>query len=114
MADLLRDLDFFHLDDLLTDEEKMARDTTKRFVDREILPQIEQQFAKESFPMHLVPQMAELGNIRSKFEGLRMRRDEQRRVRTDHAGTRGRRLRTAVVRVGPECAFDVRDLCQRQ
>src|SRR6202140_567861 len=69
MADLLRDLDFFHLDDLLTDEEKMARDTTKRFVDREILPQIEQQFAKESFPMHLVPQMAELGMFGAKLKG---------------------------------------------
>jgi glutaryl-CoA dehydrogenase len=69
MADLLRDLDFFHLDDLLTDEEKMARDTTKRFVDREILPQIEQQFAKESFPMHLVPQMAELGMFGANLKG---------------------------------------------
>ena len=69
MADLLRDLDFFHLDDLLTDEEKMARDTTKRFVDREILPQIEQQFAKESFPMNLVPQMAELGMFGANLKG---------------------------------------------
>src|SRR5713101_6774752 len=69
MADLLRDLDFFYLDDLLTDEEKMARDTTKRFVDREILPQIEQHFAKESFPMHLVPQMAELGMFGANLKG---------------------------------------------
>src|SRR5467141_4743976 len=69
MADLLRDLDFFHLDDLLTDEEKMARDTTKRFVDREILPQIEQHFAKETFPMQLVPQMAELGIFGANLKG---------------------------------------------
>ncbi len=69
MADILRDLDFFHLDDLLTDEEKMARDTTKRFVDREILPQIEQHFAKETFPMQLVPQMAELGIFGANLKG---------------------------------------------
>src|SRR5579862_6908708 len=69
MSDLLRDLDFFHLDDLLTDEERMARDTAKRFVDREILPQIEQHFAKESFPMHLVPQMAELGMFGANLKG---------------------------------------------
>src|SRR5467141_1524096 len=69
MADLLRDLDFFHLDDLLTDEEKMARDTTKRFVDREILPQIEQHFAKETFPIELVPQMAELGIFGANLKG---------------------------------------------
>src|SRR6201984_2508126 len=69
MADLLRDLDFFHLDDLLSGEEKMARDTTKGLVDREILPQIEQHFAKETFPMQLVPQMAELGMFGANLKG---------------------------------------------
>ena len=69
MSDLLRDLDFFHLDDLLTDEERMARDTAKRFVDREILPLIERNFASETFPMHLVPQMAELGMFGANLKG---------------------------------------------
>src|SRR6202171_1055182 len=69
MSDLLRDLDFFHLDDLLTDEERMARDTAKRFVDREILPTIEHNFASETFPMHLVPQMAELGMFGANLKG---------------------------------------------
>ena len=69
MADLLRDLDFFHLDDLLTDEERMARDTAKHFVDREILPLIERHFASETFPMHLVPQMAELGIFGANLKG---------------------------------------------
>ena len=69
MSDLLRDLDFFHLDDLLTDEERMARDTAKRFVDREILPTIEHSFASETFPMHLVPQMAELGMFGANLKG---------------------------------------------
>jgi glutaryl-CoA dehydrogenase len=69
MSDLLRDLDFFHLDDLLTDEERMARDTAKRFVDREILPLIERSFASETFPMHLVPQMAELGMFGANLKG---------------------------------------------
>ena len=69
MSDLLRDLDFFHLDDLLTDEERMARDTAKRFVAREILPLIEHNFASETFPMHLVPQMAELGMFGANLKG---------------------------------------------
>jgi glutaryl-CoA dehydrogenase len=69
MSDLLRDLDFFQLDDLLTDEERMARDTAKRFVDREILPQIERHFASETFPMHLIPQMAELGMFGANLKG---------------------------------------------
>ena len=43
-----------------------------------------------------------------------MRGYEQRSVRPDHAGARGRRLRTALVRLGAKCAFDVRDLCKRQ
>jgi glutaryl-CoA dehydrogenase len=69
MADILRDLDFFHLDDLLTAEQRMARDTAKRFVDREILPLIERSFASETFPMHLVPQMAELGMFGANLKG---------------------------------------------
>ena len=69
MADILRDLDFFNLDDLLTDEQRMARDTAKRFVDREILPLIERSFASETFPMHLVPQMAELGMFGANLKG---------------------------------------------
>lgn len=69
MADLLRDLDFFQLDDLLTDEERMARDTAKRFVQREVLPEIEHNFASETFPMHLVPQMAELGMFGANLKG---------------------------------------------
>ena len=69
MSDLLRNLDFFHLDELLTDEERIARDTAKRFVDREILPLIERSFASETFPMHLVPQMAELGMFGANLKG---------------------------------------------
>jgi glutaryl-CoA dehydrogenase len=69
MSDLLRNLDFFQLDDLLTDEERIARDTAKRFVDRQVLPLIEQSFASETFPMHLVPQMAELGMFGANLKG---------------------------------------------
>src|ERR1700684_2110664 len=47
----------------------MARDTAKRFVDREILPLIERNFASETFPMHLVPQMAELGVFGANLKG---------------------------------------------
>jgi len=69
MADLLRDLDFFHLDDLLTDEEKMARDTTKRFVDREIPASDRAAFCEGDVPMQLVPQMAELGIFGANLKG---------------------------------------------
>ena len=43
-----------------------------------------------------------------------MRRYEQRGLWPHHAGARGGRLGTALVRVGSKCAFDVCDLCKRQ
>jgi glutaryl-CoA dehydrogenase len=69
MADVLKDLDYFNLDELLSPEERATRDTVKRFVQREVLPSIEHHFALESFPMNLVPQMAELGMFGANLKG---------------------------------------------
>jgi glutaryl-CoA dehydrogenase len=69
MSELLRDLDFFNLDDLLTTEERATRETVKRFVQREVLPQVERHFADETFPKELVPQMAELGMFGANIKG---------------------------------------------
>ena len=69
MSNLLKDLDFFHLDELLTPEQRMARETAKRFVDREILPNIEGHFANETFPTKLIPAMAELGMFGANLKG---------------------------------------------
>ena len=69
MPDLLRDLDYFHLDDLLSAEERQTRDTVRRFVQREILPNIERHFSAETFPMEIIPQMAELGIFGANLKG---------------------------------------------
>lgn len=69
MADLLKDLDYFNLDEFLTSEERMTRDTVKLFVSREVLPNIERHFANETFPRDLVPQMAELGFFGANLKG---------------------------------------------
>src|SRR5512137_2056242 len=69
MADLLKDLDFFYLDEFLTPEERMTRDTVKQFVQREVLPTVERDFANESFPTNLIPQMAELGFFGANLKG---------------------------------------------
>jgi len=69
MADLLKDLDFFNLDEFLSSEERMTRDTVKQFVDREVLPRIERDFAGETFPSNLIPQMAELGFFGANLHG---------------------------------------------
>jgi glutaryl-CoA dehydrogenase len=69
MSQILGDLDYFGLDDLLTPEERMTRETVKQFVAREVLPGIEKHFANESFPLELVPRMAELGFFGANMKG---------------------------------------------
>src|ERR1700741_1515083 len=54
-------VDFCRLDDLLTDEERIVRDTVRRFVDERVIPVIEKHFEEATFPTHLIPEMAQLG-----------------------------------------------------
>jgi len=54
-------VDYYHIDDLLFDDEKMARNTIREFVDDKVLPIIEKHYREGTFPMHLVPEMAALG-----------------------------------------------------
>jgi len=53
--------DFYEMDGLLTDEEKMARDTVREFVDQEVLPIIDRHFENATYPHELTPKMADLG-----------------------------------------------------
>ena len=69
MADSLKDLDFFDIDEMLGPEERMVRDTVRQFVQREVLPTIERNFASETFPREIVPQMAELGFFGANLKG---------------------------------------------
>jgi len=63
-------VDFLRLDELLSDEERMARDTVRGFVSREFLPLIQEHIRRDgSFPMELVPRMAELGVFGTNLEG---------------------------------------------
>jgi len=55
-------VDFLRLDELLSDEERLARESVRDFVSREFLPRIQEHVRRDgSFPMELVPRMAELG-----------------------------------------------------
>ena len=56
-----RGVDFYRIDDLLTHEEIIARDTVRRFVDEKVIPIIDKHFEEATFPGELVPQLAELG-----------------------------------------------------
>jgi glutaryl-CoA dehydrogenase len=53
--------DFLRLDDLLTDEEKLVRQTVADFVDNEVLPIIEQHARAGTFPLDLVQKIGDLG-----------------------------------------------------
>jgi glutaryl-CoA dehydrogenase len=54
-------VDYFNLDDLLSEEEKMIRQTVRDFVNEEVLPIIEHHNQAMTFPKELIPKMASLG-----------------------------------------------------
>jgi glutaryl-CoA dehydrogenase len=63
-------VDFLRLDELYTDEERMARDSVRAFVSKEFLPRIQQHVRQDgSFPMELVPRIAELGLFGANLTG---------------------------------------------
>ncbi|HVD97799.1 MAG TPA: acyl-CoA dehydrogenase family protein [Cytophagaceae bacterium] len=53
--------DFYQIDDLLTDEQKLIRSSIREFVKKEISPIIEDYAQKASFPKHLVKKFGEMG-----------------------------------------------------
>ena len=54
-------IDFFESDSLLSEEERMVRDTVRKFVDDRVLPIIGECFEQGRFPMELIPEIARLG-----------------------------------------------------
>jgi len=54
-------VDFYRIDDLLSDEERMVRDTVRRFVDERVVPIIDKHFEAATFPSELIPEMAQMG-----------------------------------------------------
>ncbi|MDX1660304.1 MAG: acyl-CoA dehydrogenase family protein [Gemmatimonadota bacterium] len=54
-------VDYVELDEELSPEERMARDTVRRFVDEQVLPVIEEAYLEGRFPDEIVPGLAELG-----------------------------------------------------
>ncbi|MGB3541940.1 acyl-CoA dehydrogenase family protein [Rubrivirga sp.] len=56
-------LDFYRIDDLLTDEEKDARDRVRAYVSESVLPTIEQHAQALTFPIEAARGLADLGVI---------------------------------------------------
>jgi len=57
------------IDSLFSDEEKLVRQTVREFVEKEVIPHIEEWNREAKFPKHLVPQMAELGFYGANLQG---------------------------------------------
>ncbi|MDZ4660821.1 MAG: acyl-CoA dehydrogenase family protein [Pseudomonadota bacterium] len=62
-------IDFYNIDELLSEEEKQIRDTVRDFVSKEIIPIIDENFMKDTFPKSLIPKLAELGTFGSTIQG---------------------------------------------
>jgi len=62
-------VDFIDFDSQLNDEEKLVRQTAREFVENEIIPIIEKHSREATFPMHLVPQLGELGFFGASLQG---------------------------------------------
>jgi len=62
-------VDFYRLDDLLTEEERLVRSTVSRFVDDRFLPIVADHYERASFPMEVVPELARLGVFGMHLQG---------------------------------------------
>ena len=54
-------LDYYGIEELLTDEERAARDRARRFVQEEVMPEVVPCHRAAKFPEHLTPRMGALG-----------------------------------------------------
>jgi glutaryl-CoA dehydrogenase len=62
-------LDFYGIDELLTEEERLARDTVRRMVEEEVLPGIAAHYRAGTFPMELIPRFGEMGLLGANLQG---------------------------------------------
>ena len=62
-------LDYYGIDSLYSEEERMARDTVRNFVSAEVMPNIGVHFENGTFPTELIPKFGELGLLGSSLSG---------------------------------------------
>jgi glutaryl-CoA dehydrogenase len=61
MAAKFQGIDFYNLDALLSDEERMIRDTVRDWVEERVMPVIGDAYIQRRFPVDLIAEMGELG-----------------------------------------------------
>ncbi len=62
-------VDYYAIEELLTDDERLVRDTFRRFVDEEILPQVPKNFRAGTFPREWPKKLGALGALGATLEG---------------------------------------------
>jgi glutaryl-CoA dehydrogenase len=62
-------VDFYNISALLDDTEKMVQATVREWVEENVIPVIEKHARAGTFPMNLVPQMAEMGLLGMNLHG---------------------------------------------
>ena len=62
-------VDFYEIDELLSDEERAIRDTVREWVDAEVTPVIEAHYEAGTFPIELGRKMGELGLLGANLDG---------------------------------------------
>jgi glutaryl-CoA dehydrogenase len=58
---MAQDVDYYQIEELLSEEERMVRDVARRFVEEEFLPRVQRCFREGSFPADLIPRLGQLG-----------------------------------------------------
>ena len=69
MAYPFKGVDFLNFDTLLSDDERLVRDTARDFIEDKLIPIIEQCNRDGRFPRELVPQMGEMGFFGANLHG---------------------------------------------
>ena len=68
-AELPSATDFYNIEHLLSEEERMVRDTVRKFVRERVLPIIGDHFEVATFPRELIPEIADLGLLGMHLDG---------------------------------------------
>ena len=61
MAPHFEGVDFYDVGSLLSEDERAVRDTVRQWVDERLMPVINRHYLEGTFPLELVPEMAQLG-----------------------------------------------------
>jgi glutaryl-CoA dehydrogenase len=69
MVNSFKGIDYYGLDELLSEEQKRIRRSVRAWVDEQVMPIIAQCYESHRFPDELVPEMAELGFFGANLQG---------------------------------------------